>query len=99
LQDALGKFAFKEIGYQIWTDVTEGGEIHSLCVSLARAGDSLIISEDNGFWLFQAEKLKLHAVGEVRGFRSFLSTADVLRQAIAKHLQTTIYQHDNCPLD
>jgi hypothetical protein len=99
LQDALGKFAFKEIGYQIWKIEFKRVQIHSLSVTNARAGDSLIISEDNGFWLFQAEKLKLHAVGEVRGFRSFLSTADVLRQAIAKHLQTTIYQHDNCPLD
>lgn len=94
LQDALGKFLFKKYGYRTWTDVPETGTLHRLAILLARAGDSLLISKDGDWWVFEAETLRIHAVGEL-----FANTAKVLSESIERHLKTTIYANDNCPLD
>lgn len=84
LTDAVAMVKLKSFGVASRPQFAEEGKIHDLLMKLAEVGDSLMISGDDDWWVLQAERLKIHAVG-----KSLFETVAVLHGAINTYISDT----------
>lgn len=81
LTDAIAMVKVKSLGIESHPNFADEGKLYELLVKLAEVGDSLMISGDDEWWVLQAERLKIHAVGE-----SLFEAVAVLRRAISTYI-------------
>lgn len=81
LTDAVAMVKLKSFGIASRPQFAEEGKLYDLLTKLAQVGDSLMISGDDEWWVLQAERLKIHAVGQ-----SLFEAVAVLTRAISTYI-------------